>query len=484
MQREANFDLPSGWTWANLEECVDILDGKRIPINATERELRNANKSSSELYPYFGATGQVGWIDNYLFDEELLLLGEDGAPFLEPFKDKAYLVKGKSWVNNHAHVLRALKSLMSNSFLCFYLNTFNYHGFVSGTTRYKLNQAPMRKIPIPLPPFAEQSRIVAKVEELFSFLDAGTEELRKVQAQIKRYRQAVLKHAFTGKLTEKWRLAHKDRIEPAQKLIEKLDGQTLRKKYGNSFEDTATPNLPHGWANGRLENLIYIAGRIGWRGLKADEYTKAGPLFLSVYNLNKGNVVDLLETYHISEERYKESHEIQLQNDDILLAKDGAGIGKIGIIQGLKAKATVNSSLLVIRSGTVFLPKFLFYFLKGPKMQELVKSRITGSATPHLFQRDIRKFDLLIPPALEQKEIVSEIESRLSVADQVEKIAMNSAKQANNLRQSILKLVFQGELVPQDPKDEPAEKLLERIKAERFRNKSKNNQVELPCYVK
>jgi type I restriction enzyme S subunit len=346
----------------------------------------------------------------------------------------------------------------------------------------------LKLMPLPIPPINEQYRIISKVEELFSFLDAGTDSLRRVQAQLKRYRQAVLKYAFDGKLTEDWRRAHKDQIESAQKALEGASLQLSKKQNTQTKSEIGSeiPVLPDGWVHARLENFIYIAARIGWRGLKADEYTEVGPLFLSVYNLNKGNIVDLSETYHISEERYSESPEIQLRNDDILLAKDGAGIGKIGIVQGLTVKATVNSSLLVIRSGLAFKPKFLFYFFKGPRMQELVKSRITGSATPHLFQRDIRKFDLLIPPLLEQEQIIAEIESRFSVVDQVENIGRMSVKQAGHLRQTILKDAFDGKLVSQDSNDQPAEELLECIKAECLsnRNSRSNNQLELSRYVK
>ncbi|HSH53288.1 MAG TPA: restriction endonuclease subunit S, partial [Bacteroidales bacterium] len=99
----------------------------------------------------------------------------------------------------------------------------------------------------------------------------------------------------------------------------------------------------------------------------------------------------------------------------------------------------------------------------GPEMQTIVQSRITGSATPHLFQKDIRQFLLSVPPIEEQKEIVSEIEERFSVANKMEESIDNSLHQAETLRQSILKKAFEGKLVPQDPKDEPAEKLLERI---------------------
>ena len=121
---------------------------------------------------------------------------------------------------------------------------------------------------------------MGKVEELFSFLDAGVESLSKVQAQLKRYRQAVLKYAFEGKLTEEWRRTHKDQIEPAQKMLAKTTMPFSRRQRTLVFpEISRSVGLPDGWAEGRLENLIYIAGRIGWRGLKAEEYTKVDRFF-------------------------------------------------------------------------------------------------------------------------------------------------------------------------------------------------------------
>src|ERR671919_2773887 len=91
----------SYWTRALLTDCVEILDASRVPVNAREREERLRNRGNKPLYPYFGATGQVGLVDGYLFDGESVLLGEDGAPFLDPNKNKAYVVDGKCWVNNH-----------------------------------------------------------------------------------------------------------------------------------------------------------------------------------------------------------------------------------------------------------------------------------------------------------------------------------------------------------------------------------------------
>ena len=94
-----------------MADIVEILDRQRKPVNSKDRETRIAGKNKGELYPYYGATRQVGWIDDFLFDEELVLLGEDGVPFLDEIKPKAYLIDGKSWVNNHAHVLRGRKAV-------------------------------------------------------------------------------------------------------------------------------------------------------------------------------------------------------------------------------------------------------------------------------------------------------------------------------------------------------------------------------------
>jgi type I restriction enzyme S subunit len=166
---EQPFNLPSGWSATRLAVVAVCLDYMRRPINQTERDQRIANKRQSELFPYFGATQQQGWIDDYIFDEELVLLGEDGVPFFDPMRSKAYLISGKTWVNNHAHVFRGI--LVSHPFLVHCLNVFDYSGRVVGATRSKLNQARAADIPIMLPPLAEQHRIVAKADELMALCD-------------------------------------------------------------------------------------------------------------------------------------------------------------------------------------------------------------------------------------------------------------------------------------------------------------------------
>ena len=191
-------ELPLGWEVRNIEDVAKILDKFRVPVNAKEREHRQGS------VPYYGATGQVGWIDDYLFDEELVLLGEVGAPFLDQTKQKAYIIRGKSWINNHAHVLKALNGL-PNAYLKYWLDIVDYHDFVTGTTRLKLNQASMRQIPVPIAPLNEQKRIVSEIEKQFSRLDEAVENLKRVRSNLKRYKASVLKAAVEGQLTEDWR---------------------------------------------------------------------------------------------------------------------------------------------------------------------------------------------------------------------------------------------------------------------------------------
>ncbi|WP_347057205.1 restriction endonuclease subunit S [Bacteroides ovatus] len=160
--------LPNGWAVCRLDQVADVLDNLRKPINSNERNLRIKGKQIDRLYPYYGATGQVGLIDDYIVDGHYLLLGEDGAPFLDKNAIKAYSISGKSWVNNHVHIL---SPKIDFEFLQYSLNQIDYSEYVNGSTRLKLTQTDMCSIRLMLPPLSEQKLIKAKIQTLFSQLD-------------------------------------------------------------------------------------------------------------------------------------------------------------------------------------------------------------------------------------------------------------------------------------------------------------------------
>lgn len=488
---------PSGWEWTALSDVATMATGHTPSRKKPEFWEGDVPwMSVKDARPYHGKsimdtnehTNELG-IENsaaVLLPADTVCLSRTGSIGYSVMLGKPMATSQGfvNWICGKYLVPRFLQLLFvaENPFL---------HSISEGVAHTTIYFPEAKAFHICLPPLAEQQRIVAKIEALLSQVNTSREKLAKVPEVMKQFRTSVLKSALEGGLTKDWR-SNNPEIESAKVLLQQAydercadwEAEQLKKmkakgkvpkndkwksKYKGvkSADESEFMGLHEGWTHGKLGDLIYIAARIGWRGLKADEYTEEGPLFLSVHNLNKGEHVNFSNAYHISEERYIESPEIQLQNDDILLVKDGAGIGKIGIVKGLETEATVNSSLLVIRGGKTFVPEFLFYYLKGPDMQRIVRERITGSATPHLFQRDIKQFELLIPPYKEQQEIVRQVEALFKQADEIEKQVATATQSAEQITQSILAKAFRGELVPQDPNDEPASVLLEKIKAER-----------------
>ena len=204
--------------------------------------------------------------------------------------------------------------------------------------------------------------------------------------------------------------------------------------------------LAEGWSSIILEDFINIAARIGWKGLKRAEYTDSGPLMLAVKDiLIDGNIDYEGISEHLSDFRYDESPEIKLKENDILVTKDGT-IGKIGFVDNLDCKVTVNSSILVVRPSPAIDPRYLFYYFRSPFFQKIVQMKITGSAVPHIFQKDIKKFQVLIPPLTEQHRIVSAIEALFARLDAASERLDRVPEILKKFRQSVLAAACDGRL--------------------------------------
>jgi len=443
-------DLPSGWSIAKLEDVCEIFDNKRVPINGDEREIRISGKKINELYPYYGATGQVGYIDDYLLEDEYILLGEDGAPFLDPFKVKAYIVSGKIWVNNHAHILKAK---ILNKLVSHYLNRFNYRGFVTGTTRLKLNQSSMKNIPIKVPPLPEQYRIVAKIEELFSELDKGVESLKTAQQQLKVYRQAVLKWAFEGKLTEEWRRENSIRNDS---WTSKRLGEYIEKiEAGKSFKCIERPPV-------NVDIGVVKVSAVTW----------------GVYDENESKTCP--DTNRVKQEYFIKSGDFLFSRANTLQL-----VGACVIANKVEKNIMLSDKILRITFCNI-IPKYCLYYLRSKKGRDEIERLATGNqeSMRNIGQDRIKMININICSLDEQAKIVQEIESRLSVCDKMEEAIQKSLEQAEALRQSILKKAFEGKLVPQDPNDEPAEKLLERIRLENQNSTTKPTKKKAKGAVK
>ena len=393
------------YNYIPLEQAADILDSYRKPVNNKERLNLIKGKPLDELFPYYGATGQVGWIDSFLTDGEYILLGEDGAPFLNPYAEKAYIIHGKTWVNNHAHILR---SKTNNEFLCYYLNYFNYKNYVSGTTRLKLTQAQMRKIPIPNIPSDEQFRIVAHIEELFSELDKAVDTLKTTKEQLEVYRQAVLKDAFDNAQ------AMCERFTPIEELL-----VTDRK----------------GMSTGPFGTM-----------LKKHEHKTTGVPMLGIENIDSGKFIDGNKIF-VTPEKAAELKSFALKSGDIIISRSGT-VGELCVVPPRMEGALLSTNLMrVSLDCQKVLPEYFIYLFqsKGIVLDQ-VKELCKGSTRIFLNQTILKQIQFPIPNVHEQLQIINTIESRLKVCDNIERTVDTALAQADAMRQSILKQAFEGTL--------------------------------------
>jgi type I restriction enzyme S subunit len=323
---------------------------------------------------------------------------------------------------------------------------------------------------VPLAPTAEQGRIVTKIEELFSFLDAGAGSLLKVQAQLKRYRRAVLKYAFEEKLTEKLQKANKVPVELDDFVVSKGTSSKVLKE----------------WVMAKMTDVCKVRGRVGWKGYTKGDLRTGGPKVIGATHLSEGLRIDMSDPVFISREKYLESPEIMVKMNDIIIAQRGS-LGKVALVDYDLGEATINPCVLLLKDIKIN-SKFLLYLLASPRYQDFLMKGNTSTTTPMITQEFLKNLTIPVPTSSEQDSIVEEIERLLSVAEEVELSVKMSSKREVRLRQSILKTAFEGRLVSQDKNDEPAKKLLERIRETHGRKESlatnNNKQEDLSRYVK
>lgn len=370
-------------------------------------------------------------------------------------------------------------------FLCLqpYLNAINSE--TSSVTVKHLSSKTIGEIPLPLPPLPEQHRIVAKIEALFSELDNGIESLKTAREQLKIYRQALLKHAFSGKLTEQWRAENQDKLETAEALLQRI--QTEREQHYqqqlNEWEATGKegrkpktpktlppltaeelaelPELAEGWAYSYLSDL----GDLG-RGKSKHRPRNDPCLFGGIYPFVQTGEVKAAN--RIIRQFSQTLNDIGLQQSKLwpegtLCITIAANIAETAFLgfDGCFPDSVVGFSAFK----KIIAPEYVDFFIQA------ARTRIEAYA-PATAQKNINLETLenLVVPyccSIEQKQILDILEERFSIIDQLDQTLTTALQQAEALRQSILKKAFSGQLVPQDPNDEPASVLLERIQSEK-----------------
>ena len=438
--------------WLKSGELADNLSIDSSEEAITEQALNNSSAKiipkGSLLVALYGATvGKLG------------LLAMDAA------------------INQAVCAILPYQSVDSK-YLFYYLSSYrkNFLNARKGGAQPNISQEIVKNAPIPLAPFAEQLRIVGKVEELFSFLNAGTDSLHKVQAQLKLYRQAVLKYAFEGKLTEEWRKAHKDQIEPAQKLIEYIKQE---KRNNSKYIDLPPINLsvlskiPDKWTSVRLGEVLFLSNE------RYNPITSENECFVGLEHIASGTG----KLLGFGKSSVTISTKNRFKKGDLLYGKLRPYLNKVWVAN---FDGVCSTDILVFKKNNFISNAYLAAFLSNQDFVEYARQHMSGVQHPRISYQVLSQYILPLPPFSEQVVIVDKIQRSFSIAELTKGSMQQVTKQAEILRQTILKTAFEGKPVPQDPADEPANKLLERIIAEHLNIKksNSNNQLELSGYVK
>ena len=362
--REMNF--PEYWKVMPLEEVANVFDKKRVPLNESQRQQMQGE------YPYCGANGVLDYVNDYIFDGEYVLLAEDGG-YWGSFEDSAYLMKGKFWVNNHAHILQVKQGLSDNYFLTCQLNYLDIKPFISGTTRGKLNQGTMKGIPLALPLLPEQ-RAIAHVLQTIQ------------EAKAARQRELVLERERKAALMD-YLFSHSTKGEPRKQ--------------------TEIGEIPENWAVMKLGQLCRV---FSGHGFKTKDYTQEGIPLIKIGNLQDGEVV-INPNNDYMPESWQQKEQLQkfiLKSKDILIALTGATTGKTAVVP-----PSLEGTFLNQRVGKIELispnaeQDFILGVIKTRFFQEAIQQNILRSAQGNISPSSIAQIPIPLPLLPEQRTIAS-----------------------------------------------------------------------------
>lgn len=379
-----------------LGELVDVLDFKRRPVNSEARAKRVGP------YPYYGANGQVGTIDDFLFDEPLILVAEDGGFFDDPVRPIAYMVDGKCWVNNHAHVLRARAGRVDREWLAYSVGYLDVRDSVNGATRPKLTQKDLLQLPVPMPSLAEQARIVKRIREAMERTDEIGRLRRSALAESNGLLPSLLKDVFVAVTAEQSAI-------PIASFVTETRYGTSEKC---SSDESGTPVL-------RIPNVA--AGRVNFEGLKYMSSAIDG------------------------------SDRLALKEGDLLVVRTNGSpelVGRCAVVPQLDRVYAYASYLIRVRLDTRRAdPRYVSYFLASTLGRDQIASkRHTSAGQFNINTQDIQALEVPLPPLPRQRELV---QAMLAVEEAaLATVAEITAASAIDdlIPTSVLRKAFAGEL--------------------------------------
>ena len=349
-----------GWTSVTVGQCCEILDRKRIPVNGEDRDRRSGD------IPYYGANGLQGYIDDFIFDEPLILIAEDGGRFDEySSRPIAYRIAGKSWVNNHAHVLRAKDGFCQDAvFYC--LEHKDIQEFIVGGTRSKLNQSALKTIALRLPTSKdEQTGIV----EILSTVDRAIQQTEALIVKQQRIKTGLMQDLLT-------------------RGIDKHGN--LRREQTHAFKDSPLGRIPVEW---EVRSLEQLTSRIVDGVHHTPAYVESGVHFIVITDLTVGSGISFSNTRFISDKDHRDFwRRANPQAGDVLVTKDGT-LGIARIVPGDAPEFSIFVSVAMLRpQHLVCLPELIWAFFDSGEFLAQLGAQSAGTGLAHIHLEHFRRF--------------------------------------------------------------------------------------------
>lgn len=409
-EAEQPYKVPANWCWVKAPFIFNIEYGKGL----SSKELLEKG------YPVFGANGQIGYYNEYMFENAKALMSCRGA-----YSGTMNLSLPKSFVTSNSLIIDSKEAGMSEHFTYFLFSALNKKSIISGSAQPQITVQAFAKYPIPLPPLVEQQRIVERIESLFAKLDEGKENLQNVLDGFETRKAAILHKAFTGELTANWRKQHDVSIDSWGK-----------KKLGeiNEIGTGGTPSR---------KIAAYYNGNIPW--IKTGEI-----LWNYIYDSEE----------KITNNAINNSSAKFYSKGTVLVAMYGQGLTR-GRAAILAIEATTNQAVCALKPKQVLKSKFLFYYFMENYWK--YREKAIGGNQPNYSIKMISKWNINLPTLDEQTEIVRIIDDLLAKEQQAKELAENALAKIDLIKKAILARAFRGELGTNNPADEPAVELLKRM---------------------
>lgn len=413
-ESEQPYPVPANWCWVYALAMFDIEYGKGLPTK----------KLCESGYPVFGANGQIGFYNEYMFEETKTLMSCRGA-----YSGTMNLSLPKSFITNNSLVIESKLPNVDTKFVFYLFSALNRTNLISGSAQPQVTIQAFNNYPVPILPLPEQQRIVDRIESLFAKLDEAKQKAQDALDSFETRKAAILHKAFTGELTAQW-----------------------RKEHGVGMES---------WRKTTINDIGDVKG--GKRVPKGMELTcvNTGHPYLKAGNLKQGTVIASGIMY-VTDEILEFIKNYTVSAGDVYITNVGACIGDCGIIPPEYEGANLTENAVKI-TNLKCNNKWLSYYLSGNSVQQNIKSMIASATLGKLSITNIKKIELNIPTSLdEQAEIVRILDDLLAKEQQAKEAAEGVLEQIDLMKKAILARAFRGELGTNDPREESAVELVKR----------------------